>query len=207
MNRIASVGVALCGLLVLTSCEAVFTYSPVAFLERDMASLPDERKLERAEEILVSGSTEEILDAYDEVVTIIAAGGDTAENNLLAAELAFAGSGVTEVFTGIVSDPTIIADAAPEDLEQLFNSLDVDLIEQGASYVQSASNDENAQISDTQYLIAGAALLASVAEQANGFDIIETPPSSGDPGYEDYQDAMSFLSAGGIDDLSDLFSL
>jgi len=211
MKKIASAVAALCGgLLTLVSCQAVFTYSPVAFLERDLSSLSDSQKIERASDALESGSTEEIRAAYDAVASIIAAGGAgaTTDNMLLAADLAFAGSGLTDVITSVAQNPDLVTSATTEELTTLFESFDADLVTAGATYVQQASADTNATITPSQYQIAGAALLASAAEQSgSGFDIINSPPAEGDAGYQDYQDALSFLELGGLDDLTTLFSL
>ena len=188
------------------SCQAMFTYSPVAFLQRDTASLSTEQKVERAKDVLVSGSAEEVTEAYEAVAAIVAAGDDSAETNLLAADLAFASSGISDFVSEVLEDPEAIFSSSTEDLTEIFESLDTDLISAGASYVQTASADEDADISDTQYVIAGAALVASAAEEAGGFDIFEDPPDEGEAGYEAYSDATEFFSEAGIEDIQDLFT-
>jgi len=206
IRKISRVAAALCGLLVFVSCQAVFTYSPVTFLERDLANLSPGQQAERAESVLVSGSAEEIAEAYDAVVALIAAGDATAETGLLAADLAFAASGINDVVADLLSDPDLLTSATSDDISEILGALDLDLIDAGAAFVTSAAAVEGAEISDSQYIIAGAALMMSAAEDAGGFEIFETEPSSGDPGFDDFTAAMEFLSAAGIEDFGELLS-
>ena len=199
-------GAALCGLLVFVSCQAVFTYSPVVFLERDLANLSDEQQVERAEDVLVSGDSQAIADAYTAIAAQIDAGDTTPELSLLAADLAFAASGINDVVANVLGDPEVLSSATAEDVETLLEDLDLSLIDAGADYVRSASEVEGAEISDTQYIIAGATLMMSAADEAGGFEIFETEPSEGDAGYDEFTEAMDFLSAAGIEDFSDLLT-
>ena len=48
----------------LTGCEAIFTYSPFSFLQRDPANLPLEQKIAWAEAALSSGDREAMEKAY-----------------------------------------------------------------------------------------------------------------------------------------------
>ena len=79
-------------------------------------------------------------------------------------------------------------------------------IEAMAKAVAEGAAAEGAEISDSQYIIAGATLMMSAAEDAGGFEIFETEPSSGDPGFDDFTAAMEFLSAAGIEDFGELLS-
>ncbi len=203
-------------LIVFTACQAVFTYSPVTFLQRDLSfsNLTEDQKIEKAQEILINGSVEDMQSAYDEINAAIEAGDETPETALLAADLAFGASGVTEVFTGILANTDAISEGSTEEIEALLDELSADdltLISEGATHVQDAvaaieSGDSTVEVTDTQYIVAGASLIASAAEQAGGFDQLEGL-SSGDDGYDEYQDAQDFLSSGGIDDLLSQFGL
>ena len=199
-------GAALCGFLVFISCQAVFTYSPVVFMERSLANLSDEQQVERAEDVLVSGDAGAIADAYTAIAAQIEAGDATPELSLLAADLAFAASGINDVVANVLGDAELLSSATADDVETLLADLDLSMIDAGADYVRSASEVEGAVISDTQYIIAGATLMMSAAEEAGGFEIFETEPAVGDAGYDDFTDAMEFLSAAGIEDFSDLLT-
>lgn len=205
MKRLAFVCVLTASIFALTGCQAVFTYSPLAFLQRDPATLPEAQQIERAQDVLVAGTSDDIAQAY-QTISGLAEGSTDPGLNLLAAELAFAASGVTDVITGVLEDPDIISSGTAEDIDTLLASLDTDLIAEGASFVQTAAGSADADISDTQYIIAGAGLLLGAVEESGGFEILETAPEDGDPGYDDYQDAMEFFTAGGLDDFSELFS-
>ena len=203
MKQLTSALTALCGVLLLASCQAVFTYSPVEFLERDLAKLSDEQQLDRAEDVLVAGTTEEIIEAYDAVVALIDAGDVSSVTHLLAADLAFAASGIMDVVADVLADTEILSTATAEDIEALFASFDITYVESGAEYIQGVVDaaeaaGEEPDVSSTQYIIAGAVLFMSAVEQADGFE------NAAD--YDEYDDALNFLAAAGIDDIEDLFS-
>ena len=196
-----------CGLAALSACQEVFTYSPVAFLERGPASLSSPQKIEHANDILVAGTNEQRSDAYADVVALIAAGDTSAETNMLAADLAFSASGLSNVIFQILQDPDIISSATAASFTSLFEALDTDLIAAGASHIRVAHADVDAVISDTQYVVAGAALLMSAVEKAGRFSVIDSPPVVGEAGYDEFQDAIDYLAIVGIDDPADLYTL
>ena len=80
-----------------------------------------------------------------------------------------------------------------------------DFITDGVSHVQAAV-DAGVEVSDTQYVIAGAALLASAVEKAGGFGEVGVL-TEGDEGYQEFQDAEEYFTAGGAADLLDMFDL
>ena len=61
-------------------------------------------------------------------------------------------------------------------------------------------------MSDTQYVIAGAALLTAAVEKAGGFEEVGNL-TEGDEGYQELQDAEAYLEAGGATDLLEMFEL
>ena len=156
-------------LLMLGSCQAIFTYSPLEFLQRDVTTLPAEQQVGRAENALASGDTEEMKGAYDAVAVLLAESPDDPELQLLAADLAFGASGVTEVFTSILQDPEALTESTPEDMLEILDTLDLDLISAGASHIESAVAI-GADVEDPQLILAGASLIASAAEDAGGFE-------------------------------------
>ncbi|MBT3273786.1 MAG: hypothetical protein HN368_11555 [Spirochaetales bacterium] len=194
------------GFLTFSACQAVFTYSPFTFLQRDLASLPAEQQENRARDSLSSGNTSEMAEAYVAVIALLADNDDPDPDLvLLAADLAFGASGITDVFTSILQDPDSLTGAATEELTGLLELLDLDLIAEGAVHVQNAATAD-ADIADTQYIIAAAALLAGAAEKAGSFEDLATLTAV-DDGYDELQDAEAFLEAAGASDLLEMFSL
>ncbi len=195
----------LAGISILSvSCQAVFTYSPFTFLQRDISTRPAAEQISRAREALSSGNREQMADAYA-VVEALLEESDEPELYLLAADLAFGASGMTEVFTQALQDLDTITAGSTEEFEAVLESLDLDLIADGASHVQAAEA-AGAEISDTQYQIAGAALLASAVEKAGGFEEVGLL-TVGQEGYQEFQDAQAYFTAGGAADLLDMFDL
>ena len=191
---------------VLGACQAVFTYSPFTSLQRDIGSLSSEQKVKRAEDALGTGDVAQIGEAYEVIAAILEAS-DTPdpELTLLAADLAFAGSGVSEVLTSVLQDPEALSGAPTEDLIAMLDALDVALIAEGATHIQNAVAAD-AEVSSTQYVIAGASLLASAVEQAGSFEAVVDPLPT-DAWYQDVLDAERFLTEGGAADLLEMFNL
>ena len=190
--------------LLLAGCQAVFTYSPFSFLQRDISTRPPAEQVARAREALGSGDKDQMADAYEVVVKLLETSDDP-ELYLLAADLAFGASGMTEVLTQALQDLDAIGESTPEDLKEVLDLLDLELISEGVAYVREAE-DSGAEVSDTQYVIAGVALLTSAVEQAGGFDNVGDL-TEGEDGYQELQDAKAFLEAGGASDLLDMFEL
>ncbi|MAG14033.1 MAG: hypothetical protein CMN78_05500 [Spirochaetales bacterium] len=160
-------------LILLGSCQAVFTYSPLEFLQRDVTSLPPEQQVGRAEDALSSGDTVEMKEAYDAVSSLLEASPEDTELQLLAADLAFGASGVTEVFTSILQDPEALAESTPEDLVEILDTLDLDLIAEGTTLIESAVAAE-AEVAAPQLILASASIIASAADEAGGFEELAT---------------------------------
>ena len=160
-------------LAILGSCQAVFTYSPVEFLQRDVSTLPAEQQVGRAESALASGDIEDMKEAYDAVSILLEATPDDPELQLLAADLAFGASGVTEVFTNLLEDPDSLTASTPEDLVAILDTIDLGLIAEGTSHIESAV-ENGADVQDSQLILASASLIASAAESAGGFEELST---------------------------------
>ncbi len=186
-----------------TACQAVFTYSPFSFLQRDIADRPVAEQVDRARDALSSGDVTQMAAAYAVIEGLLETSDDP-ELYLLAADLAFGASGMTDVFISVLQNPDTITESTPEDVQAVLDTLDVELISKGASYVQTAAAAD-AEVTDTQYIIAGAALLTSAAEKAGGFENLASL-TSGD-GYQERLDAEDFLTTGGASDLLDMFGL
>lgn len=190
--------------VLFAACQAVFTYSPFSFLERDISTRPPAEQISRAVEALASGDADQMAEAYA-IVEALLEDSDDPDLSLLAADLAFGASGMTEVFTSVLQDLDTITEGSTEELTEVLDSLDLDLIAEGAAHIQDAEA-AGGEVSDTQYVIAGAALLTSAVELAGGFEEVGNL-SEGDDGYQELQDAEAYFTAGGATDLLDMFDL
>ncbi len=87
-------------------------------------------------------------------------------------------------------------------------SLDTDYLTAGATYIETASADSSTEVSSAQYVAAATAMMVSAANEAGGFDFLDssTPLTAGDPGYEEFTQAEAFLVAGGYSDFTELLS-
>ena len=98
-----------------------------------------------------------------------------------------------------------ITEGSTEELTAVLEDLDLELIAAGAAHVQAAE-EAGGEVSDTQYVIAGAALLTSAVEKAGGFEEVGLL-TEGDDGYEEFEDAEAYFTAGGATDLLAMFDL
>lgn len=203
MKRVVA-AIFVCTVFLLSACQAIFTYSPLSFLQRDISNLPPAQQVKVAEDALGSGDPNQMTEAYAAIVTLLETSNDP-DLSLLAADLAFGASGMTELFTSVIQDAESLMGAPTEELTALLEGLDTDLIAEGAGHIQDAASAD-ADITDTQYLTAGAALLASAVEQAGSFEDVADPVPA-DPWYQDVQDAEAFLIEGGAEDLLSMFGL
>ncbi|TFG63763.1 MAG: hypothetical protein E4H36_04800, partial [Spirochaetales bacterium] len=95
--------------LAAVSCQRIFTYSPLSFLQRDPSSLSAQQQVNYAEDILASGTAEDMAAAYALIQALLAADPGNADLQLLAAQLAIGGSGLGSLMTSL--DPASGVDA------------------------------------------------------------------------------------------------
>lgn len=190
---------ALLGLIVvlMSGCQEVFTYSPLENLARDPANLSTEQQVTYAETVLSSGTSEEIEAAFEVITAQLEDNPDDPELNLLAADLAIAGSGLDDAINTALATPALLsgelsAEEADEVLTDILESLDIEKIEAAGEFIVTASADESAEISDSQTVIAGASLVLAAASEAGGFDELGDL-TEGEPGYETLQEAEEIV--------------
>lgn len=168
MNRrsasiLAVTGVAL--LALLAGCQAVFTYSPLSFLQRDPANLPPDQQVSWAEQALASGDPQAMAQAYELVK-------DDPDQAYLAASLAAELSGVTQALADAIADlDTILGmdEAALQTyLEGFIASLDVTYAEEAADLFNAAI--PTGELTGTDVIV-GALCYAFEAAVVNGNDI------------------------------------
>jgi hypothetical protein len=123
-DHVLPAAVALAAVVALGGCQAIFTYSPVAALQRPPSSLTAEQRVTYAENALASGDAATMKAAYDAIKNDT---GDTAQ--YLAAQLGFEASGVPSLlFDALTSGDTsgLIADGSTSITDFLTAHPDVD---------------------------------------------------------------------------------
>jgi hypothetical protein len=90
----------------LLGCEAVFTYTPLKFLQRSPASMSAAQRLTYAENALASGDTQAMIDAYNALAN------DTSDPaKYLSAQLAIEISGVSTLLVSVATGATALPTA------------------------------------------------------------------------------------------------
>jgi hypothetical protein len=90
-------------LIILSGCQAIFTFSPLSGLKRDPANMPPAQRLQYAKDALASGDKDAMLAAYNAILN------DTgADAQYTAAQLGIELSGVTQVLLDCANDPSTI---------------------------------------------------------------------------------------------------
>ena len=100
----------LCGLV---GCQAIFTYTPLASLQRSPASMTPEQRLAYAENALASGDKTAMLAAYNAIATANDTG---AAAQYTAAELGIEISGVPQLLLEVVSGQVTLSSSDPSSI-------------------------------------------------------------------------------------------
>ena len=181
------------GVVVFSTCQAVFTFSPFSSFQRDPANLPPEQQVAWAESVLAAGDASSMAEAYDIIAALLADDPTNPDLNLLAADLAIGGSGLGNLLNSADFS------SGTESIEASLESLDYSLLDDVAAHVSTAS-ENGGTVTDAQYVNAAAALVMSEANSGGGFDSIDWDNPS-----TDLQQALDFAELGGVD-IESLFS-
>jgi len=145
----------------LASCQAVFTWSPLAFLQRDPTEMTAEQKLSFAEQALASGDDAVVEKAYEAVAAEAAKPDniDDPEIQYTAAQLALEVSGVSEVFDSVLGS---LAGGGSVDI----SAATLDLIDDEAALANAGdflvnADGAGADLSASDYLVGAIALVVS----------------------------------------------
>ena len=172
----------------LASCQAVFTWSPLSFLQRDPSTMTTEQKLTYADEALASGDPAALASAYDTIAVEAAAHPDDPDIQYTAAQLALQISGVGTVldsFLTSLGDPS----AAPLTITaDTFASIDRGTLADAGAYLVDAEA-AGANLTATDYLVGAVAL---VVADSSSSDVLGTI----DPLSPNVVQAEAFLAAG-----------
>jgi len=152
-------------LLVLTGCEAVFTASPLSFLQRSPAQLTPEGKLLYGLDALDSGDAAQISAAYEAIADYIdstsLSGTQAVEFNSLAVDLLAADTGIGPLFDDAVAG--YIGDDAPTMESILADLAELDVSGEDASAMieyMNAVTENDGEPGAAQSLIAASVVLA-----------------------------------------------
>jgi len=190
MKKISVIILVVATIFIYTSCQQIFTYSALEWAQRDPADLSPEQQISYAESILSSGDTEAMAEAYDVISDLVADNPDDVDLQLLAADLAIGGSGITDAIANLDLDNL---DTSVEDI---LASIDLDLVAASAAHVEAAASLDPAAVSADQYLNTGLILLAQAAEEAGDFGDLSTI-NTGAPGWDTLVRANDFIILGG----------
>ena len=177
--------------ILISSCQQVFTTNAYFWHETDMSTMTDAQKLSYAEDLLASGTTEELAAAFAEISGMLPDDLSTADPELLAlaADLAIGSSGIGDAVSDAISSlSTGDTDGLSTDL---LDSIDTANLSSAVELMQ-ALDASGADVTPEQYTNAAAAQLLVVMD---GVDDISDVPAD-DPGLVQ---AQEWAEAGGVD--------
>ncbi|RKX80054.1 MAG: hypothetical protein DRP87_01040 [Spirochaetes bacterium] len=179
--------VAIITVVLFISCQAVFTFSPFQFLQRDPSKLPDEQKEAYARNALASGDSEQMAEAYEAINQMLQDNPNDPDLNLLAADLASGASGLNSMIS------SLDVEGGLDSLNEALESLNPEMLASIPVHVTVAENNDG-NVSQSQYINAGVAIIANEAIEAGGFDKVDWESSS-----EELEQAKDFAEKGGVD--------
>ncbi len=187
--------------LVLFSCEAVFTYSPVSFLQRDPANMSTAQKVSYAEEALSSGDKTAMAKAYNSIKDLASKDPKNVEINMLAARLAVELSGVPDVINEIVQGNLDLSGSdAGERIADFLDQSGVDpslMVEASGYYLNAESN--GGDLSSSDYIMGAMGILLDAANDiSSDYSSISDPDawSSNSSAQTKAKEATDFLDKG-----------
>ncbi len=205
-SKIIAVLSAVLILIAFSSCQQVFTTSAYFWVETDFSTLTEDQQVSYAEDLLSSGTTEELLEAYaaieellpDDYTTATDLTDEEVELVLLAADLAVGSSGIGDAISGALD-----AFATGEGLDEtLLDDIDTANLESAVSLIEAAE-DNGAELSTEQYTNAAAAQMLVVMDDAEALGLTADTLDESDPAQaaiiEDLEQAQAWATAGGID--------
>jgi len=185
-------------IFIMSGCQAVFTYSPLSFLQRDPSTLSAAEQRTYAENALASGDADAIAKAYDAIKVLLEGNPDDPELNLLAAKLGVEVSGIPSLIDQIIQGSLDLSGPdALDDVSDFINSDSVDpqaMIDAGTYYQNAESSGE---LTSTDYIMGSLGILLGAA---SGEDLSD-PDSWDAASQNEAQDAADFLNKG-IDSLA-----
>lgn len=146
-------------LFLFAGCQAIFTYSPLSFLQRDPANLPLDQKITWAENALASGDPEAMATAYDAIK-------DESGVDYLAANLALELSGAPQLLFEVMEENIEID--SETDLDTFLEQVDENyIIAAGGHYTDTLANDPDS-LTGTDYILGACSILFQAGKESVG---------------------------------------
>ncbi len=191
----------------LMSCQDVFTTSAFSFIETDMSTMTSEQKITYAEDLLSSGTAEQLSEAYtaiaallpDDYATATDLTADELDLVILAADLAVGASGIGTAITEMVSvvssvDTSSDTSSLTTQVTEILSSVNTENLQSAVDLI-TAAEANGAELSSEQYANAAAAQALIVIDNAGGIDNV----SSIDPDDPDLAQALEWAAAANVD--------
>jgi len=142
-------------ILLLGSCEQMFTFSPLSWAQRDPSNLSDAQKIAYAEGVLGSGDTDAMADAYNAIK-------DSSDPDVqyLASQLAVGASGLNEAVQDALADFDEI-ESGSASINDYLNTINDPMLQNAVDAMALADGDPDTKDDITQedYLVTAAAIL------------------------------------------------
>lgn len=214
-NIVKILAFAAVNVILLVSCQDLFTKSVFSFVEIDMSSMTDEQKISYAEDLLSTGTEDELEDAYAEISVLlddVDLSDDLTDSELelviLGADLAIGASGVGDAVTDALdaltsaddaADPSAIADS----ILGGFDDSDYENLEDAVELIKVAESNDPEVLTSQQYTNAAAAQLLLVLDDVSNIDGVENPedldPVANADIVANLAQALLWAEAGGLD--------
>jgi hypothetical protein len=181
-------------LMLLSSCQAFFTYSPLAFLQRQPADLSYEQRLQYAEDAIASGNAASMQAAYASLASI-----QTSDAQYMAAELSLELSGFPQLLLGLIGNTVSLYPGSLEEIQTFIddNSVSPDLLIASVGHMQDALS-LGGTLDPIDYVFGSLGLLFDAAPRNPDGSIDLSNPAA-----VDFTEAIAFM-AQGINDISEL---
>ncbi|MDY7027356.1 MAG: hypothetical protein SVR04_03560 [Spirochaetota bacterium] len=196
--------------LLLGSCEQMFTFSPLSWAQRDPANLSDAQKIAYAESVLGSGDADAMADAYNAIKD-----SSDPDVQLLASKLALGASGINEAIENALANFDAI-EADPNTVSDYINTttIDPDMLDNAinAMYDADADSETKEDITQEDYLVIAASVVIRYSPDVDQEDFTTgySTPDKDAALPDSYKDlAAYYLQEGGYSatDLEDLINL
>ena len=192
-------------ILLLGSCEQMFTFSPLSWAQRDPSNLSDAQKIAYAEGVLGSGDTDAMADAYNAIK-------DSSDPDVqyLASQLAVGASGLNEAVQDALADFDEI-ESGSASINDYLNTINDPMLQNAVDAMALADGDPDTKDDITQedYLVTAAAILIINNNDIENEDFSNAGFSNPNKTGTWQQQTAYYLQEAGFttDDLNDIVNL
>ncbi|MGC9311519.1 MAG: hypothetical protein ACP5IA_02410 [Sediminispirochaetaceae bacterium] len=191
--------------LLLGSCEQMFTFSPLSWAQRDPANLSDAQKIAYAEGVLGSGDADAMADAYNAIK-------DSSDPDVqyLASQLAVGASGLNEAVQDALADFDAI-ESGSSSINDYLNTINDTMLQNAVDSMALADGDSDTkqEITQEDYLVTAAAILIINNNDIENEDFTDAGFSNPNKTGTWQQQTAYYLQEAGFttDDLDSLINL